>query len=308
MIIFFTFLGLCLAQTAYSYLPVTTNYLLVRHQTATGTSLWGERTVWDYVSSIDAVSGISGNFYCRASRDSLYYSHQVDTIQAMWIRPDASGNMVVGAWGKSFNLKSATIINPPMIFLSNAMCLPGSTNTVTIPTGNNHVEIDTTISNSETVSVPGGTFTKCLETHRTIDSAGVKTHEYIDYYAPNIGLILEIQLYPLKDTNRSELISYKITSINEREMQLPSAFHLDQNYPNPFNPSTTINYSVPKPSSVTITVYDVLGREVKTLVNENKPAGNFSVQFDGIKLTSGIYIYRLQAGSFSQTKKLILLK
>jgi len=89
---------------------------------------------------------------------------------------------------------------------------------------------------------------------------------------------------------------------------LPTSFSLQQNYPNPFNPTTTINYSVPKTSMVTIRVFDVLGREVATLVNENKPVGNYSVQFNANKLTSGVYFYKMEAGSFTQTKKIVLLK
>jgi len=89
---------------------------------------------------------------------------------------------------------------------------------------------------------------------------------------------------------------------------LPTSYSLMQNYPNPFNPTTTINYSVLKSGLVTIKVYDILGREVATLVNENKPVGNYGVEFNANKLTSGIYFYRMESGSFSQTKKLSLLK
>jgi Secretion system C-terminal sorting domain len=89
---------------------------------------------------------------------------------------------------------------------------------------------------------------------------------------------------------------------------LPTSYSLMQNYPNPFNPTTTINFSVPKTSYVTIKIYDVLGREVAMIVNENKLTGNYSVQFNASKLVSGVYFYKMQAGDFSQTKKLILVK
>jgi photosystem II stability/assembly factor-like uncharacterized protein len=98
-----------------------------------------------------------------------------------------------------------------------------------------------------------------------------------------------------------------ITIINSPKISNRN-FILFQNYPNPFNPTTTINYSVPKASFVRIKVYDLLGREVETLVNGEKPAGNYSVQFNGSNLASGIYFYRMQAGDFVQTKKTILLK
>ncbi len=88
----------------------------------------------------------------------------------------------------------------------------------------------------------------------------------------------------------------------------PNDYALDQNYPNPFNPVTSIEYSLPKGSNVKLVVYDLLGNEVETLVDEYKPAGIYSVKFDGSELTSGIYIYRLQAGDFISTKRMALIK
>ncbi|MEW5843122.1 MAG: YCF48-related protein [Bacteroidota bacterium] len=104
------------------------------------------------------------------------------------------------------------------------------------------------------------------------------------------------------------------TSIKE-ENKSPTDFVLYQNYPNPFNPTTTIKFSIPSvgrnsisTSKVTLKVYDLLGREITTLVNEEKLAGNYEVKFDGSKLCSGVYFYRLTAGDFTASKKLILLK
>ena len=85
-------------------------------------------------------------------------------------------------------------------------------------------------------------------------------------------------------------------------------FYLGQNYPNPFNPSTTIRFRIAESGLVSLKVFDILGREVATLVNEVKPAGNYEVEFDGGELASGIYFYRLKAGGFTQTRKAILLK
>jgi len=104
-------------------------------------------------------------------------------------------------------------------------------------------------------------------------------------------------------------LSEMITAVKEKQNNLPVNFSLSQNFPNPFNPSTMINYSVPKTSLVTIKVYDVLGKEKATLVNEEKSAGNYSVSFSANSgLASGIYFCRMQAGSFVDTKKLLLLK
>ncbi|MEJ2637489.1 MAG: T9SS type A sorting domain-containing protein, partial [Calditrichia bacterium] len=89
---------------------------------------------------------------------------------------------------------------------------------------------------------------------------------------------------------------------------LPKSFALEQNYPNPFNPTTTIAFSLPDMELVSLKVYDLLGREVKSLVSGKKAAGTYEIQFNASHLASGIYYYRLQAGSFVSTKKLILLK
>jgi glycosidase len=89
---------------------------------------------------------------------------------------------------------------------------------------------------------------------------------------------------------------------------LPTEYNLSQNYPNPFNPSTTINYSVINSELVKIKVYDILGREVKLLVNEIKQPGNYEIQFDASGLANGIYLYKIESGKFIQTKKMILIK
>ena len=97
------------------------------------------------------------------------------------------------------------------------------------------------------------------------------------------------------------------TGVNDNNSTINS-FKLDQNYPNPFNPSTTISYQLPINGQVTLNVYNILGDEVATLVNEDKAAGQYKVEFDASNLSSGIYFYKLQAGSFVETKKMILLK
>lgn len=90
--------------------------------------------------------------------------------------------------------------------------------------------------------------------------------------------------------------------------ELPLAFALSQNYPNPFNPNTTISFAIPSRSFVSLKIFDLLGRGVTTIVSEEMMAGSYSKQWNAAKMSSGIYFYRLQAGSFSETKKLILLR
>ncbi len=107
-----------------------------------------------------------------------------------------------------------------------------------------------------------------------------------------------------------------MTDISDSKNDLPSGFNLSQNYPNPFNPSTKIKYTITsviasetkQSQFVTLKVYDILSNEVATLVNEEKPVGEYEVEFNATSLPSGIYFYKLQAGSFVETKKMVLLK
>ncbi|MEE9430689.1 MAG: T9SS type A sorting domain-containing protein [Melioribacteraceae bacterium] len=117
-----------------------------------------------------------------------------------------------------------------------------------------------------------------------------------------------------------KVIGTVITDVNTNEKKIPNEIKLFQNYPNPFNPSTTINYNIPKIASshlakgrtkvgfVTLKVYDILGKEVTTLVNQKQKPGSYKVNFNASTLASGIYFYRLRAKNFVQTKKLILMK
>jgi len=99
-----------------------------------------------------------------------------------------------------------------------------------------------------------------------------------------------------------------VTDVKDDYDNLPQNYSLFQNYPNPFNPSSIIRYDLPKEGMVSIKIYDMLGREVKTLVNEYKSVGSYNIEFNANNLTSGIYFYHLQTSDFSQTKKLILMK
>ncbi len=105
-----------------------------------------------------------------------------------------------------------------------------------------------------------------------------------------------------------EFIVAGTPSAVETDFGMPNDFKLSQNYPNPFNPSTTISFSIPKEEFISLKVFNSLGEEVSNLINEVKPAGNYSVSFGASKLASGIYFYQIKAGNFVETKKMILLK
>ncbi|HSD62293.1 MAG TPA: T9SS type A sorting domain-containing protein, partial [Ignavibacteriaceae bacterium] len=100
-----------------------------------------------------------------------------------------------------------------------------------------------------------------------------------------------------------------VTFIEEEKIdELPSKFLLSQNYPNPFNNSSVIRFSIPKPSQVTLKIFNTLGEEIETLVNEEKPAGTYELTWNIVNLPSGVYFYRIKAGDFIQTKKMVLMK
>lgn len=99
-----------------------------------------------------------------------------------------------------------------------------------------------------------------------------------------------------------------VTDVEDDQSSIPSEFNLAQNYPNPFNPATSIQYQVSSNSQVLLKVYDLLGREVATLVNEQKPVGIYEVRFDATGLSSGVYYYKITAGDYSETKKMVLLR
>ena len=112
-------------------------------------------------------------------------------------------------------------------------------------------------------------------------------------------------------THYEKTMAFEITgTLNSVEVgpPIPTVFALRQNYPNPFNPGTTVAFDLPKAERVRLTVYDLLGREVSVLLDESRNAGTHEVWFDGSRLGSGAYFYRLQAGGFVQTKRLMLLK
>jgi hypothetical protein len=98
------------------------------------------------------------------------------------------------------------------------------------------------------------------------------------------------------------------TGVEEMGNTLPGGFRLEQNYPNPFNPSTRIEFALSKSEFVSLRVYDILGREVAILVNETQPAGTYRVTFDARNVPSGTYFYSLKAGSFSQTRSMVVVK
>jgi hypothetical protein len=126
------------------------------------------------------------------------------------------------------------------------------------------------------------------------------TRVTIQFLPPNMDILF---------TN-GDAYGVTISSITkvEDELTRPFAFSLEQNFPNPFNPVTKIKYSIPQESFVTIALYDILGKEIRKLVNENKSSGNYEIEVNASGLPSGVYFYKMQAGNFIETRKMVLVK
>ncbi len=143
------------------------------------------------------------------------------------------------------------------------------------------------------------------------------TSSYIDYSINNASggdreaeyRITAIDIGDNTSSTQSVIIEYGQNILDKMKIDgMVSNYALDQNYPNPFNPSTKIYYSIKEEGLVTLKVYDVLGKVVTTLVNENKAEGNYEVDFNASELPSGMYIYSLQAGDFLESRKMLLMK
>jgi hypothetical protein len=128
----------------------------------------------------------------------------------------------------------------------------------------------------------------------------------------NVGTAyIQVQIGTLRNPGVRKIIDYTATtdpSVDVEEEVHPNSYKLEQNYPNPFNPSTKISYGIQEAGVVNLKVYDILGSEVVTLVNEHKSAGNYEINFGKNELASGVYIYRLTVNNFVQTRKMILEK
>jgi parallel beta-helix repeat protein len=141
---------------------------------------------------------------------------------------------------------------------------------------------------------------------RQIVSGSVLTAPLIDFYGNIHGVAQRPDIGAVEDGTFINDPTWGVKELFTN--RLPEAFELSQNYPNPFNPSTTIRYALPSSSQVKLVIYDLLGREITTLVDEEQSAGWKEVQWNGSAFSSGIYFYKLQAGDFVEVKKLMLLK
>ncbi|MFN3426952.1 MAG: choice-of-anchor Q domain-containing protein [Candidatus Thermochlorobacter sp.] len=159
-----------------------------------------------------------------------------------------------------------------------------------------------------------------FEVQRRSENRGVGSEAWqVLGFVRGNGTTSAAQSYAFVDQTASGKVHYRLKQVDfdgtfeysptiEVEAGLPRTFELSQNYPNPFNPTTVISYQLPVSSEVSLKIYDMLGRQVATLVEGRQEAGRYQVAFNAVQLASGLYFYRLQAGTFTQTRKMMLLK
>ena len=246
----------------------------------------------------------NGKFYFHLKQSFVQYPGQYE--QDFYERVDSSDGKVY-----AYSEDTTFIDNEVLIFDLNLKA--GDTVTTFIPLSPNYYMAATSLFIEDSLDKWG--ITKPRNTYYQVTSWGFG-HRYsltqdigLDYFLSNMvgvsgstedvlmGCVINGVIYG--DT--------ALVSAEEDNKKLKS-FTLQQNYPNPFNPTTIIGYSIPKASFVTLKVYDILGREIATLVNAEKSFGNYNVDFNGNGLSSGIYFYKIQAGDYSVIKKMVLIK
>jgi hypothetical protein len=208
------------------------------------------------------------------------------------------------------NIDTATKIN--FVLYENNLIYSQTGNTG-CPGGSNYVHnyvVRNMVNGSQGESFSTGTWasgtTKTATWNYTLPGTWVDTNVFIGLFAYfNTGSISSLQSYVLQTSKGG--VTAPVTGVNNNPEAVGS-YTLSQNYPNPFNPNTNIRFSIPKEGKVVLKIYDVLGNEVSTYFDTYLKSGIYNVEFDGAGLSSGVYFYKLIAGDFSETKRMILTK
>jgi hypothetical protein len=188
-----------------------------------------------------------------------------------------------------------------------------ATTTLTgLPPSQTTVSINVSVDASGTMTLPGGASFDALRIRESATISGITnvTYSFLAKNGANVSVSATDENPPTSGVINIDWYDWNtpFTTDVEQISGLPQDFNLSQNYPNPFNPLTKIEYSIPEVSFVQLKVYDILGNEVATLVNEEQSAGTYRADFSGSDLASGLYIAKLQAGNYSKTIKMSLLK
>ncbi len=273
--------------------------------------------VWDFNNNLNSYSFAMGNVQRLPNENSIigWGFKSPGTAAISEVRMDKSIAFELGLPDTSESYRAFRfpwrtnlfVTNPDSVFFEAVP--PGSTETLTVNLVNNSTDsvVINDLYNKDT------SFTANVTLPFVLPPSGSVPLD-IMFSPPEDGFYIDT-IHIRSDTDTSRIAQILVvtgrtdTTISSVDDDINvNSFKLEQNYPNPFNPVTKIVYQIPQKEFVTLKVYDLLGREVATLVNEEKPAGSYTVLFNGENLASGVYIYKIRAGSFSAVKKLLLLK
>ena len=293
------------SQTASDYyLPLSVGSQLNLHTTSSASNWWGFRATLYTIEGAEVISG--QQCFRELGTELSDVTSELDTFRIFWLRKDIDGNVILNAISidGTSNPDSALIID--FNYFPNEFLTVGYSRTYSF----GDISQDSVLSVTETVTVPAGTFNNCIVILETqFDNTGNPIFYERHYYANGVGMIKNVRTLPDSEAHTDDLISYVATGVNDEvSNQTPDNYLLSQNYPNPFNPVTVIRYQLPVASQVSLKVFNVLGNEVATLVNDYMSAGSYDVDFNSTNLSSGVYFYQLKVGSLVQTRKMVFLK
>jgi hypothetical protein len=248
------------------------------------------------------------------------YADQPDPAFALPWRLDPEKGFALGEPAKRFQTKDITFI-PRNPVIGDTLTITARVRNFSFMSTSSQVSVSFYINDPDSGGTPliGINGTNSITTNGIISLQG-RSDVNFKCVVPN-GLPSYPRIYAIidqgnaiteihEDNNKgfNVLGANPVSGNDDENYILPDKYMLYQSFPNPFNPTATIKYSVPISDIVNMKVYDILGKEVATIINEYKTAGTYSVEFNGSKFASGVYFYRLQAGDYVQTRKMILLK
>ena len=295
------------AQLASDYYPLHVGDYWIQHTD----SISFEYQPTTFRKDIEAIDLILGEEYFRMRQTRTADDGSSESTWYSWVREDSTG-ILLGGFGNTSIVDSATIFDAPLLWLPNEIVNVGYTWDFDAPAMGGHFFFAVG-SITDTVEVPAGTFNDCIRFHGLIvDTSGDSTQFSLFHYAEGIGEVSNFVYNVSLEFFELELIEYSVQSSVDvkKSPNIPILFRLHQNYPNPFNPETTISYQLPKSEFVNLSIYNIAGQLVETLVNEHKNVGYYSVKWNITQsgISSGIYIYRIDAGEFSSMNKCLVVK
>ena len=305
-LIFLMAVKVVFAQEESNYYPLHVGDFWVYHSD----SYFPDNKPTTFRQEIEGIDRIGDKEYIRMMQRYTLDDGSQEVKMYIWMRNDSKG-MAVGAVGESSSIESADIMDPPFINFSNEATTVGYTWDFEMEEQHFFLSIE---SFSRTAEGPAGTFTNCIVYESIIvNTSGDTTQVYQQYLAKDVGLVLYtgwVFWSEKQEPFKFELIEYSVQGVwvEDNSDGIPVTFNLLKNYPNPFNPSTVIDYEVPHESLVTLTILNILGREVDIVVQRLHEAGTYSVLWNATGLPSGIYFYRLQAEDITETKRMLLIR